>query len=508
MHDADEDLQIGQKAAQMGYTEWGMNVTFFSMDVLGWSVLYILPSADDASDFSSGRFDPALELSPHLANFFSGADNVALKRAGTTTLYVRGSRSRSKLKSIPTPLIVYDEVDEMDQTNIALSEERQSGQQHTKTLKLSTPTLEDFGINKDYKLSSQDHFMFKCPSCSRYIELTFPECINITAESLTDPRIQESYYKCNLCDAKLHHEDKINFLRHKFRGGNAHFVHTNSQSVGRGFHINQMYSMAKAGKPERFARAYLLSLTDPTYEQEFFNSKLAKCHAVEGAKVTDQHLAACTGRYKKGVPSNVNTILTMGIDVGAVLHIVIKEWFFEEDRHFPGLAINDIATCRIVYEGTSSGKVNDFDEALELFRQYACVACVVDAEPERRAALQFAQKLWGRVLLCDYMFSQSGKEATVNEEERTIKVNRTAWMDMALGRYKNQTTQIPIDTSLQFKAQIKEPVRIYKEDKWGGKYGVYENVNADHYAHADTYAEIALGLAVSIASNQDIHGMY
>lgn len=350
--------------------------------------------------------------------------------------------------------------------------------------------------------------MFQCPSCSRFIEMSFPECIVITAESLTDPRIEESYYKCSLCDAKLHHENKIDFLRHKERGGNAHFVPTNTESRGRGFHINQMYSMAKAGKPDRLAFAYLMSLTDPTYEQEFFNSKLAKCHAVEGAKVTDEHLTKCTGQYKKGTTSNVSTIVTMGIDVGAVLHIVIREWFFDNPYPTPGLSINDIATSRILYEGTSSGKMDDFDEAEELFKQYGCITGIVDAEPERRAALQFAQKLYGRILLCDYMFSQQGKEATVNEDECSIKVNRTAWMDLSLGRYKNQTTQIPVDASLQFKTQIKEPVRIYKEDKWGGKYGVYESVKADHFAHADTYAEIALGFGVSIATNQDIHGMY
>lgn len=507
MHDAEEDLLIGQKAAQMGYTEWAMNTAFFSMDVHGYDVLYILPSSDDASDFSSGRFDPALELSPHLGTFFSDVNNVKLKRAGTSVLYVRGSRSRSKLKSIPTPVIIYDEVDEMDQTNIALSEERQSGQLEgaAKILRLSTPTLEDFGINRDYKLSTQEHFMFKCPCCNRLTELTFPECLVITAETLTDPKIDESFYQCKECKGTLYHEDKINFLKHKNKGGTAHFVPTNTQARGRGFHINQMYSMAIGGKPDRMALAFLKSKTDPTYEQEFFNSKLAKCHAVEGAKVLDRHLTACTGRYQKG-PTARNRIVTMGIDVGAVLHFVIKEW--DVGQPFRGLGINDVSKPRIIFEGKSSGAANDFDEAIDLFNAYGVNGCVVDAEPERRAALQFAQKLWGRVLLCDYLFSQTGKEAIVNEDECIVKVNRTAWLDLTLGRYKTGTTQIPVDTSLEFKTHIKEPVRIYKEDKYGNHYGVYENVKADHFAHADNYSEIALPLAASISSNQDIHGLY
>jgi len=507
MHDSESNLIIGQKAAQMGYTEWAMNTAFFSLDVMDYDVLYILPSSDDASDFSSGRFDPALELSPHLAGMFSNVNNVKLKRAGTNVLYVRGSRSRSKLKSIPTPVIIYDEVDEMDQTNIALSEERQSGQtdEAARILRLSTPTLEDYGINKDYKLTTQEHYMFKCPCCSRRTEFIFPECLKITAETLTDPRINESHYKCKECSGRIDHRDKINFLKHRDRGGTAHFVSETSEALGQGFHINQMYSMAIGGRPDRFALAYLKSLTDPTYEQEFWNSKLALTHAVEGAKVTDKNLADCTGQYQKG-PVLRTKIVTMGIDVGAVLHFVIKEWTVGE--RIKGLKINDISTARIIYEGTSSGAANDFNEAIELFGQYGCNSCIVDAEPERRAALQFAQKLWGRVLLCDYLFSQTGKEATVDEDECTVKVNRTAWLDLTLGRYKTGTIQIPIDTSLAFKAQIREPVRIFQEDKFGQRYGVYKNVKADHFAHADNYAEIALPLAISIATTQDIHGLY
>lgn len=501
MHDAEESILIGQKAAQMGYTEWAMNIAFYSMDVLGQDVLYILPSSDDATDFSSGRFDPALELSPHLRDFFADVNNVGLKRAGTSILYVRGSRSRSKLKSIPTPVIIYDEVDEMDQRNIALSEERQSGQVHTKTLKLSTPTLDDFGINADYKLSTQEHFFFKCPHCNRFIELTFPDAMVVTGEKITDPNVKNSYYKCPKCHKKLDHEAKKEFLRHRDRGGTAHFVAQNPNGYGRGFHVNQMYSMTLP--PDRFAFAYLKSLTDPTYEQEFYNSKLARVHTVEGAKVTDEQINEAIRPYQKG-STGPNTLTTMGVDVGVVLHMIILEWELEE--HVPGVQINDLASCRLIYEGKSSGGPNDFDEAYEIFNHYFCNAVVIDAEPERREATRFARRLYGRALTCDYLWSQSGKEATI--QETTIKVNRTAWMDQALGRFRNKTIALPVDVSQEYRSHIKEPVRVFREDKWGNKYGVYVNVKADHYAHAQTYAEIALPLAVSLATSQDLTNVY
>ena len=86
MHDSKYDFNVGQKAAQMGYTETVLNWIFKSIDLDGESCLYVLPTSDDASDFSASRFDPALEESEHLNNLFSNVKNVGLKRAGSASL--------------------------------------------------------------------------------------------------------------------------------------------------------------------------------------------------------------------------------------------------------------------------------------------------------------------------------------------------------------------------------------------------------------------------------------
>jgi phage terminase large subunit GpA-like protein len=148
MHDDMSEFVVGQKAAQMGYTEWVLNITFYCIDVLAESVLYVLPSESDANDFSASRFDPALELSPHLGAIFSDVRNVALKRAGSASLYTRGSRSRSKLKSLPVGVLIFDEIDEMIQANIPLAMERTSGQVTKMYRMLSTPTIDNYGINE------------------------------------------------------------------------------------------------------------------------------------------------------------------------------------------------------------------------------------------------------------------------------------------------------------------------------------------------------------------------
>ena len=526
MHMAEGQKIVGQKAAQMGYTEWALNKAFYTLDILGLSVLYVLPSSDDASDFSASRFDRALENSVHLSKLFSDVKNVGHKRAGNASLYVRGSRSRSKLKSIDTALLIFDEVDEMMQENIPLAMERQSGQRlDTKqVLKLSTPTIEDKGINVDFKESTQDHYHFKCPHCNRFIELDFPDNLVITADSERDPNIVNSHYICNLCKHALFYlptnllaqteleqytQSKAATLAHKEFGGSGHGVPTYSNRSVPGFYINQMYSCTIL--PSDLATSYLKGKKDPTEETEFFNSKLGRTHAVAGAKVTEDELIKCgAGRSERRMANTPpkNGVRTMGIDVGGVNHVTIEEWKFTGQK-LAGFIINDIAHPTVIYAGTTSGRADDFGELDHLFKEYRVDGAVIDAEPERRESYKFATRFWGRVLLLDWLWSQQGRAVIIGpEEECTMKANRTSWLDLALGRFRQQTIDLPGDISAEYCDHIREPQRIYKKDKYGNPVGYYESAKADHFAFSRVFSELALALAVSTATNQDIRDMF
>jgi len=503
MHDCPDRIIIGQKAAQLGYTEWALNKAFFNIDIHALSVLYILPSDDDASDFSADRFGRALECSPHITKMFDSVRNVQHKRAGYASLYVRGSRSRSKLKSIDTALIIFDELDEMKQENLALAEMRQSGirEDAIQQIKLSTPTTPETGINVAYRGSSQDHFFFKCPSCSRLIELEYPDSIVITAQDKSDLGYKNSYYICRYCKVKLNHELKQQWLKHKLRGGTSRFVPGHTDRDTHGFYINQMYSSVVS--PATFALAALEGVDDPTKATEFVNSRLGQPYLVEGAKLAESQILSKRRSYAKGPTSD--PIVTMGVDVGGVMHVEIDSWTIKSDRN-PALDINDEAFCKVLYEGRTSGAATDFNEVAALMTEYQVDFCVVDSEPERRAAYQFATRFWGKVYLCDFIFSIQGRAIIPGpEEECTVKVNRTSWMDLALGRFKNDTIILPEDVSPEYVRHICAPQRVYKKDKWGKDYGLYENTAADHLAFSRLYSELALVFAPWAGSTQDIY---
>lgn len=496
MHDDDSEFCVGQKAAQMGFTEALLNRTFYKIDICKESVLYILPAQNpDASEFSSSRFDPALELSPYLCNLFSNVRNVGLKRAGSACLYIVGSRSRAGLKSKPTGSIHFDEVDEMVQQNIPLAFERQSGQQTKQTWMISTPTVDDYGINMYFRDSTQNEFFFRCPHCDKLINLTFPESLIITAEDKNDARIYDTKLICKECNGELHHEEKPQMFK------NGIWVPKKPKALLSGYHINQMYSPTI--KPSALAYSYLMGLINPAHEQEFYNSKLGLPHIGKGAKVTDEDINQCIGDHNNGtICHDAGKIVTMGMDVGNMIHYCVMEYTINQQY----ADINMNAKGRLL----EANKVKEFEDLDRIIFKHRPLSMVIDANPERRKAYDLAQRFMGRVWLCFYGNHVNGKQITKTknkdgqELEHCVTVDRTSWLDLSLTRHMNKTIVLPLDIQGEYRSHVKALVRKPEIDSNGNHVARYINTDNDHFGHALNYAEIALTLGATISNNRNI----
>jgi len=134
---------------------------------------------------------------------------------------------------------------------------------------------------------------------------------------------------------------------------------------------------------------------------------------------------------------------------------------------------------------------------------------VIDANPERRKALEFAQRYWRHVKMCFYARGINSKNITLHRpEQHSLNVDRTSWLDLSLGRIKRRKMKRPVDVPREYKEQLKALVRITEKDSDGNPVGKYLKTGADHYAHARNYNEIALQLAASFAQSQNIGGVY
>lgn len=497
MHDSQAPMNVGQKAAQMGYTETALNITFFTIDVKNTDVLYVLPSkTPDATEFTASRFDPALHASPHLSAIFSDVSNIGHKRAGNTNLYVRGSRSKGGLKSVPVGFVVIDELEECDQDNVPLAFERMAGHQTKMSWLMSTPHIDNMGINAYYQMSSQEEYFFRCPCCSRHTNLVFPNCLMITGDDYFDPGIKNSYIFCKECKGKLPHQTKYDWLSES----NAKWVPGKSgREDVRGFYINQLYSFTKT--PEELAKSKFLADKDPAHEQQYWNSSGGLPHIVDGAAVSEDQINACRKEYKNfeiKPYSRFPNVVTMGVDVGKWLHYEICSW------HLPQYLVSNDLNMEAHPKVILQGKCLHFEELDKLMHYFGINYCIIDALPERRKATEFANRFHGYVRLCFYGSGIQSKQISIAKDSPEMTVDRTAWLDLSIGRFKNTSISLPLDVSLEYKTHIKSLVRIYEKNKDGQSVGKYVTAGEDHFAHARNYCELALPFAMSIASSQDI----
>lgn len=498
-HDSQAPFNYSMKGAQLGMTEVVINRAFYTLDMLKRDVLYVLPTSKNARDFSKSRFNTALRLSPYLKSLFTDTDSIELKQARASTLYIRGSKGDSNLKSIPASELILDELDEMEQSQVWLALERLSGQKVKRVWGISTPTIPNYGIHKLYQETTQEHFCFPCPSCSRWTHLVWPDCIEIVGEGVADPRVHESYLKCKECKAKLPQEAKPEWL------ASAKWVPQalNANPDNRGFHISQLYSFTIS--PGELVIAHFRGFGDELANKEFHNSKLGLPFIGDGAKVDDVMLDQCVRKHtKSGKRPTVGgeRFITMGVDQGKWCYVVVKEW------DIPRMAGDLIAasTPKVLWEQ----KFLDTDWQLldELMREWQVLGCVIDADPEINEARRFARRYPGYVWLCRYRRGQTAKEISIADDEGCLMatVDRSNWLSSSLGRFKSNPPRIllPADISNEYREHVKNLVSTYVRDDEGNPRLDFVATGPDHFAHANNYADIALPLAAAHQANENI----
>lgn len=481
MLDCKDEHWCSQKGAQLSISEVLINITFYTLDKLRTSVLYGLPAErPDARDFCLTRFDPALKSSEHIRQMFNGVNSNTLKMCGTAALYIRGSRGAASFESIPVGAVHLDEVDKMARSAVALARERTSGHLNVRFREISTPSIPDRGINQIFKQSTQDVYTFKCPCCSKRTHLLFPECLEITAEDSKDPNVVNSFLKCKECGGKIEHLDKPKIFHES-----GEWVSQFSNRNIRGFHISQLYSCIK--EPYKIASMYLDSALDPADEQVFYNSNLGLDHKVSGASVSDEQIEKCKKFYiNKSVPDT--KVVVMGIDVGNFLHFSIMQYRFEPVILDP----NSCSEAKLLYFDKVKAGESGFPELHPFVKEYQPLHICIDAAPERTSSENFVKNYPYRAHTVSYIESIDGS-SLIEPVPWKLHVNRTYWIDTFLGRFKNNTIQIPSNINHEYATHIKSMTKMYEKDRQGETIARYiKGGDRSDYAHTGVYCELAL----------------
>jgi hypothetical protein len=444
--------QVFLKAAQMGLTSLGMLKAIYSARYRGFNgILYLFPSKSDVTDFSKGRLNPLIAGNPEtIGKWLRDTDAVGIKQVWRAFLYLRGMRSRTQLKSVPVDFIVFDELDEAPMNAVDMALERLSHSEYKEILKLSNPTLPDYGIDVAFQQTDQRYWLLRCDKCGEYtcLEDTFPDCL----KTIKDKVIRG----CQKCEAELN--PSIGQWVAKKPG----------VEDQRGYHFSQLFSHYVSPGDILHQFRTTNNLTD------FYNLKIGTAYVEAENRLSVQEVLDLCG--SEGIASRDPGPCSMGVDQGKDLHVVIGKKHSEK-----GAKIIHIE----VYK--------DWTELDRLMKNFKVARCVVDALPETRNARAFTERFRGKVFLNYYNVHQKGSYAW-NEKELIVQCNRTESLDASHRQIMDRQIILPKQCEIvsEFAKHLHNVAKKLEEnEETGSKRYIYVKLGADHFRHAFNYEAMA-----------------
>lgn len=479
---------VVRKAGQVGASEWLVSYALHAADVRHLDVLYVMPTEDDISDFSTTRFGMAMEASAYLQSIVvdtrkgdaagrRGVDKMTLKRIRDNWLYFRGGRVRAdgnapQLKSLPAGCVVFDEFDEIDPRAPDLARKRLGHSDVAEERMVSTPTYVGVGIDAEWAGTNQQFWHLQCPGCRRRQDVTIDDLVT-EWDDLARPtawhgmKNNTAWLACRHCGKPL---DRL---------GPGLWVATYPDRETVGFQLSKLI----APWVDLAQVVANLQTTNETKRKEAYNQDLGLPYAPRGAGITAQVLDDATRDYSlvASTPLDAGGAV-MGVDVGLLLHVVIR-------------AGRDPQTGerRMLY----AGAVATFDEVEHLIRRYRVRACVIDALPETRKARELQAKARaGVVWLCYYAGGDGPKSEDLagwNQDQGTVSTDRTRSLDETVTRFVEGVNTLPagIRQIPDYYPHLTSMVRVIEKRRDGNPVARWVETGPDHYAHAENYCTIA-----------------
>lgn len=483
LYKSDAQRLVVYKASQMGASEYAVSYALHAADQRRATVLYLFPTEGHVSDFSMARIGPAIEASEYLASKVvdarggdgkRGADRVTLKRVGDRFIYLRGAQvspegMAPQLKSVDADVLVLDEVDEMDARAPSIAVKRLGHSLLAEERWISTPTYPGRGVHAKWLESDQREWCVRCGRCGEWQPLHIDQVV-VEWDQLGRPRAWNgqgegrAWAACQKCGAEL---DRL---------GPGRWVAGYPGRDVVGYHLTKLFSPLV----DLVHLVQALDTTDETKRREAFNQDLGEPYTPRGGQLTDEVLDDCRRDYGHGSLPGLRPVA--GIDVGRVLHVVIRAPVSERPTE-----------SRQVFAGETT-----WDELGRLLKQHRVRMTVIDALPETTKAREFQAGMpKGSVWLAYYVNQAAGTKrqepAAWDEKEGVVNLDRTRTLDAMYGRFYERMATLPANAReiRDYYAHLKASVRVIEEKPGGVQVASYVESGPDHLAHAENYCLVA-----------------
>lgn len=327
--DPDTHHIVVKSSSQVAKTEFLLNCVGYIIDRDPGPILYILPTIDDAKDFSKDRIDTMIRDTPALTGRVKevksrDSNNTLLhKRFMGGNLTLAGANAPSRLASRPKRYVFGDERSrwpasagkEGDPFSIALK--RATTFWNYKAVEVSTPGEKDIcPISASYENSDKRMFYVPCPLCNAFQVLKFN---SVSADGQRHGGIRwdkgpagehledTAYYECEHCGGRIEESFKDEMVR-------AGEWRPTAEFKGRaGFWLNELYSPWV--RWSKVVKSFLEAKHSRKREmmQVFVNTSLGEEYYDPTETMSDGALLGRRERWES-LPEGV-LCLTAGVDV-------------------------------------------------------------------------------------------------------------------------------------------------------------------------------------------------
>lgn len=326
-------------SSQVGKTEAELNMLGYLIDQDPGPVMFVMPTVDNAEDFSKRRIDPMVRDTTPIRDKMRaarGTKSTTKKAFPGGMLTLTGSNSPASLASIPARYVFGDEIDRWSRDAggegdpWGLLEARTTTFYNRKMVQVSTPTVKgNSPIEAAYNLGTQEKWCVQCPDCGEYHFIDFSsirfDYETIEAAGKKQYIVSNAEYACPDCGC-INSEQTIRHQPMKWIADSPDAAKNGCRS----FWINAFTSPWMGWKT--IVRRFLESKDDPEKLRVVTNTLFGQLWEERSDVGDENELASRAENYDAELPEGV-LALTCGVDVQAdrLEYEVVGYGFHEEN---------------------------------------------------------------------------------------------------------------------------------------------------------------------------------
>jgi len=484
------------KCVQVGWSEYLIQLVLERAGWAGRICGYVLPSYQLRDRFVRRRVvsllggDDKMTVPAYRALVPSDdPGSLRHKRFGRGALLFLGSNAVNDFIEFSADVLVVDEYDRCDQTNLSFARDRLRASDSPQLFRVSNPTIPGRGISELFDISDGREWFHRCSRCGERQQIDWFLHIVDRDDAgrwvLRDSARSDHGTVRPVCLRCGRPWDR--------RDGGGQWVQTRPDRPRRGYHVCRMDVLSEnlrdlfdewieaQGNPDKMTAFYAGVLGLP-YAPAGSSVSTDLLHRAATAPPTDhaggEHLRRCQ--------------VVAGIDVGNVLNVDICVSEIDE------------TTLRRKRRGIWTGEVSSFNDIYDMLVRYCVDVAVIDARPEARKSQELRDRAIASgvsdVWLCEFHKTPrvSAQDFGMMQDwnRHVVRVDRTQLLDATLADIQHdppsRTWPEDVWQSRGWSQQMTAPKRVSNRN--GDGFIWDSGRSADHYRFSDAYSRVAESL--------------